>query len=254
MHPTKKQVSRVMTPATTDTAAAANSSSPPSANAAPAIQADTLSRVVSLGERQLTILDNVSLTIAEGETLAIVGASGSGKTTLLGLLAGLDRPNHGSVAWHGEVVSSLSEDALAKRRQGAIGFVFQSFQLLPALTALENVMLPLELAGANDAQSRAQDWLNRVGLGERVEHLPKQLSGGEQQRVAIARAFVASPSIVFADEPTGNLDTDTGAEVVELMFTLNREQGTTLVLVTHDLELASRCHRMVRLARGRVIQ
>ena len=254
MHPTKKQVSRVMTPATTDTPAAANSSSPPSANAAPAIQADTLSRVVSLGERQLTILDNVSLTIAEGETLAIVGASGSGKTTLLGLLAGLDRPNHGSVAWHGEVVSSLSEDALAKRRQGAIGFVFQSFQLLPALTALENVMLPLELAGANDAQSRAQDWLNRVGLGERVEHLPKQLSGGEQQRVAIARAFVASPSIVFADEPTGNLDTDTGAEVVELMFTLNREQGTTLVLVTHDLELASRCHRMVRLARGRVIQ
>ena len=244
-----------MTPATTDTAAAAaNSSSPPSANAAPAIQADTLSRVVSLGERQLTILDNVSLTIAEGETLAIVGASGSGKTTLLGLLAGLDRPNHGSVAWHGEVVSSLSEDALAKRRQGAIGFVFQSFQLLPALTALENVMLPLELAGANDARSRAQDWLNRVGLGERVEHLPKQLSGGEQQRVAIARAFVASPSIVFADEPTGNLDTDTGAEVVELMFTLNREQGTTLVLVTHDLELASRCHRMVRLARGRVIQ
>ena len=149
-------------------------------------------------------------------------------------------------------MSNLSEDALAKRRQGAIGFVFQSFQLLPALTALENVMLPLELAGANDAQARARDWLNRVGLGERVEHLPKQLSGGEQQRVAIARAFVASPSIVFADEPTGNLDTDTGAEVVELMFTLNREQGTTLVLVTHDLELASRCHRMVRLARGKV--
>ncbi len=238
-----------MTSAIPDTVA----SSPSSSNAPPAIQADTLSRVVSLGERQLTILDNVSLTVAEGETLAIVGASGSGKTTLLGLLAGLDRPNHGSVAWHGEVVSSLSEDALAKRRQGAIGFVFQSFQLLPALTALENVMLPLELAGANDAQSRAQDWLNRVGLGERVDHLPKQLSGGEQQRVAIARAFVASPSIVFADEPTGNLDTDTGAEVVELMFTLNREQGTTLVLVTHDLELASRCHRMVRLARGKVI-
>ena len=238
-----------MTSAIPDTAA----SSPSPSNAPPAIQADTLSRVVSLGERQLTILDNVSLTVAEGETLAIVGASGSGKTTLLGLLAGLDRPNHGSVAWLGEVVSSLSEDALAKRRQGAIGFVFQSFQLLPALTALENVMLPLELAGANDAQSRAQDWLNRVGLGERVDHLPKQLSGGEQQRVAIARAFVASPSIVFADEPTGNLDTDTGAEVVELMFTLNREQGTTLVLVTHDLELASRCHRMVRLARGKVI-
>ena len=240
-----------MTLATPDTAAA---DSQPSSNAPPAIQADMLSRVVPLGERQLTILDNVSMTVAEGETLAIVGASGSGKTTLLGLLAGLDRPNHGSVAWHGEVVSSLSEDALAKRRQGAIGFVFQSFQLLPALTALENVMLPLELAGANDAQARAQDWLNRVGLGERVDHLPKQLSGGEQQRVAIARAFVASPSIVFADEPTGNLDTDTGAEVVELMFTLNREQGTTLVLVTHDLELASRCHRMVRLARGKVVQ
>ncbi len=247
-----------MTPATHDTNAAATISSKPSTNAPPAIQADSLSRVVPLGERQLTILDNVSMTVAEGETLAIVGASGSGKTTLLGLLAGLDRPNHGSVAWHGEIVSSLSEDALsedalAKRRQGAIGFVFQSFQLLPALTALENVMLPLELAGANDAQARAQDWLNRVGLGERVDHLPKQLSGGEQQRVAIARAFVASPSIVFADEPTGNLDTDTGAEVVELMFTLNREQGTTLVLVTHDLDLASRCHRMVRLARGRVI-
>ena len=225
----------------------------PSPNVSPAIQADTLSRIVPLGERQLTILDNVSITVAEGETIAIVGASGSGKTTLLGLLAGLDRPDHGSVAWHGEVVSTLSEDALAKRRQGAIGFVFQSFQLLPALTALENVMLPLELAGANDAQSRARDWLNRVGLGERVDHLPKQLSGGEQQRVAIARAFVASPSIVFADEPTGNLDTDTGAEVVELMFALNREQGTTLVLVTHDLELASRCHRMVRLARGKVI-
>ena len=240
-----------MTPAITDLVAA---DSQPSSNAPPAIQADTLSRIVALGERQLTILDDVSMTVAEGETLAIVGASGSGKTTLLGLLAGLDRPNHGSVAWHGELVSSLSEDALAKRRQGAIGFVFQSFQLLPALTALENVMLPLELAGANDAQAKAQDWLNRVGLGERVDHLPKQLSGGEQQRVAIARAFVASPSIVFADEPTGNLDTDTGAEIVELMFTLNREQGTTLVLVTHDLELASRCHRMVRLARGKIVQ
>ena len=242
-----------MTPATSDTAADTNISSQPSSNVPPAIEADTLSRVVPLGERQLTILDHVSLTVAEGETLAIVGASGSGKTTLLGLLAGLDRPDHGSVAWHGELVSNLSEDALAKRRQGAIGFVFQSFQLLPALTALENVMLPLELAGANDAQARAQDWLNRVGLGERVDHLPKQLSGGEQQRVAIARAFVASPSIVFADEPTGNLDTDTGAAVVELMFTLNREQGTTLVLVTHDLELASRCHRLVRLARGKVV-
>ncbi len=230
---------------------AANS---PSLNAATAIHADNLSRVVPLGDRQLTILENVSLTIVEGETLAIVGASGSGKTTLLGLLAGLDRPNSGSVAWHGEVVSTLSEDALAKRRQGLVGFVFQSFQLLPALTALENVMLPLELAGARDATAKATDWLTRVGLGERVDHLPKQLSGGEQQRVAIARAFVGSPQIVFADEPTGNLDTDTGAEIVELMFTLNREQGTTLVLVTHDHDLAARCNHVVRLARGKVVQ
>ena len=153
--------------------------------------------MVPLGDRQLTILEGVSLDVAAGETLAIVGASGSGKTTLLGLLAGLDRPNSGSVAWHGETVSTLSEDALAKRRQGAIGFVFQSFQLLPALTALENVMLPLELAGARDAEKRAADWLTRVGLGERVDHLPKQLSGGEQQRVAIARAFVAEPKLFF---------------------------------------------------------
>lgn len=229
-------------------------STPPISNVPPAITADMLSRIVPLGDRQLTILEGVSLNVVPGETLAIVGASGSGKTTLLGLLAGLDRPNSGSVAWHGEVISTLSEDALAKRRQGAVGFVFQSFQLLPALTALENVMLPLELAGARDAEAKAQDWLKRVGLGERVDHLPKQLSGGEQQRVAIARAFVASPSIVFCDEPTGNLDTDTGAEIIELMFTLNREQGTTLVLVTHDLDLASRCHHVVRLARGKVVQ
>lgn len=223
-------------------------------NASAAIRADNLLRIVPLGERQLTILDDVSVAVNEGETLAIIGASGSGKTTLLGLLAGLDRPNAGSVSWHGDVVSTLSEDALAKRRQGAVGFVFQSFQLLPALTALENVMLPLELAGARDAHAKAVDWLTRVGLGDRMDHLPKQLSGGEQQRVAIARAFVASPKIVFADEPTGNLDTDTGAEIVELMFMLNREQGTTLVLVTHDPELAARCAHVVRLARGKVVQ
>jgi len=233
---------------------AATVSTPPASNATAAIHADQLSRVVPLGDRQLTILEGVSLSVADGDTLAIVGASGSGKTTLLGLLAGLDRPNGGSVSWHGEVVSALSEDALAKRRQGAIGFVFQSFQLLPALTALENVMLPLELAGNRDAEARAREWLQRVGLGERLDHLPKQLSGGEQQRVAIARAFVASPKIVFADEPTGNLDTDTGAEIVELMFRLNREQGTTLVLVTHDPDLATRCAHVVRLARGKVVQ
>lgn len=224
-----------------------------SPNVPPAIAADHLSRVVPLGDRKLTILDDVSLTVAAGDTLAIVGASGSGKTTLLGLLAGLDRPNTGSVTWNGEVVSTLSEDALAKRRQGSVGFVFQSFQLLPALTAFENVMLPLELAGARDAEAKATDWLTRVGLHERMDHLPKQLSGGEQQRVAIARAFVASPKIVFCDEPTGNLDTDTGAEIVELMFTLNREQATTLVLVTHDHDLAARCNHVVRLARGKVV-
>lgn len=225
--------------------------SPP--NARVAVSADTLSRVVPLGERSLTILDDVSLSVNDGETLAIVGASGSGKTTLLGLLAGLDRPNSGSVSWHGETISTLSEDALAKKRQGTVGFVFQSFQLLPALTALENVMLPLELASNPDAEALATDWLKRMGLGERIDHQPRQLSGGEQQRVAIARAFAASPSIVFADEPTGNLDTDTGNEIIELMFKLNRDQGTTLILVTHDLELAARCNRHIRLARGKVV-
>ena len=229
-----------------------STNSAPTPNAPPAIAADHLSRVVPLGDRKLTILDDVSLTVTAGETLAIVGASGSGKTTLLGLLAGLDRPDTGSVTWNGEVISMLSEDALAKRRQGSVGFVFQSFQLLPALTAFENVMLPLELAGSKEAEAKATDWLTRVGLHERMDHLPKQLSGGEQQRVAIARAFVASPKIVFCDEPTGNLDTDTGAEIVELMFTLNREQATTLVLVTHDHDLAARCNHVVRLARGKV--
>jgi putative ABC transport system ATP-binding protein len=222
-------------------------------NANVAIHADKLNRTVPLGDRSLTILDDVSLSVNDGETIAIVGASGSGKTTLLGLLAGLDRPNSGFVAWHGETISTLSEDALAKKRQGTVGFVFQSFQLLPAFTALENAMLPLELASNPEAESRAAEWLTRMGLGDRMDHQPRQLSGGEQQRVAIARAFAASPSIVFADEPTGNLDTDTGAEIIELMFKLNRDQGTTLVLVTHDLELAARCNRYIRLARGKVI-
>lgn len=222
-------------------------------NAHVAIHADQLNRTVPLGDRSLTILDDVSISVNDGETIAIVGASGSGKTTLLGLLAGLDRPNSGTVAWHGETISTLSEDALAKKRQGTVGFVFQSFQLLPALTALENVMLPLELASNPEAEARATEWLGRMGLAERIDHLPRQLSGGEQQRVAIARAFAASPKIVFADEPTGNLDTDTGAEIIELMFKLNRDQGTTLVLVTHDLDLATRCNRFIRLARGKVV-
>jgi len=220
---------------------------------APAIAADDLTRIVRLGDRLLTILDGVSFAVATGRTQAIVGASGSGKTTLLGLLAGLDRPDRGRVAWFGEPVNHLSEDELARRRQGMIGFVFQSFQLLPALTALENVMLPLDLAGRGDARRTATEWLRRVGLADRLDHRPQQLSGGEQQRVAIARAFVASPRIVFADEPTGNLDTDTGAEITELMFRLNREQGTTLVLVTHDRDLAARCDDVLRLARGRIV-
>ena len=218
----------------------------------PAIRADALTRVVPLGDRQLTILEAVSLNVAAGETLAIVGASGSGKTTLLGLLAGLDRPNSGSVAWHGEAVSSLTEDALAKRRQGAIGFVFQSFQLLPALTALENVMLPLELAGVDDARAIATQWLQRVGLGSRLTHYPKHLAGGEQQRVALARAFAPDPRVLLADEPTGNLDAETGRAIIELMFALNREQGTTLILVTHDESLARRCSRVLRMEAGRL--
>jgi putative ABC transport system ATP-binding protein len=232
---------------------ASNAGVASSTNAQVAIHADKLKRTVSLGDRRLTILDDVSLSVNDGDTMAIVGASGSGKTTLLGLLAGLDRPDAGEIAWHGGVINTLSEDALAKKRQGTVGFVFQSFQLLPALTALENVMLPLELAGSPDAQTRATEWLGRMGLADRIDHLPRQLSGGEQQRVAIARAFSASPSIVFADEPTGNLDTDTGNEIIELMFNLNRDQKTTLILVTHDLDLAARCNRQIRLARGKVI-
>ena len=225
-----------------------------SPNAPPAIAADHLSRVVPLGERKLTILDDVSLTVTAGETLAIVGASGSGKTTLLGLLAGLDRPDVGSVTWNGEVVSTLSEDALAKRRQGSVGFVFQSFQLLPALTAFENVMLPLELAGARDAEAKATDWLTRVGLRERMDHLPKQLSGGEQQRVAIARAFAPQPAILFADEPTGNLDIATGERIIDLLFSLNQAANTTLILVTHDVKLAQRCGRTLHLEQGHLEQ
>ena len=185
--------------------------------------------------------------------IAIVGASGSGKTTLLGLLAGLDQPTSGDVHVDGQALSTLDEDARAALRQRLLGFVFQSFQLLPALTALENVMLPLELAGAGDAEPRARLWLDRVGLARRVTHYPRQLSGGEQQRVAIARAFAGEPKLLMADEPTGNLDGATGVEVADLMFRLNREHGTTLVLVTHDVALAARCGRRLSLAAGRVV-
>jgi putative ABC transport system ATP-binding protein len=217
------------------------------------LSAENLTKTVMSGESPLTILDEVSFAIDPGATVAIVGASGSGKTTLLGLLAGLDQPTSGEVRIGGQALSGLDEDARAALRQKLLGFVFQSFQLLPALTALENVMLPLELAGASDAAPKAREWLGRVGLGKRTTHYPKQLSGGEQQRVAIARAFAGDPKLLMADEPTGNLDGATGAEVADLMFRLNREHGTTLVLVTHDSALASRCSRKISLASGKLV-
>ncbi len=217
------------------------------------IRAEALTKVVRSGDEPLTILDGVSFAVDAGSTLAIVGTSGSGKTTLLGLLAGLDAPTSGEVYVDGQALSVLDEDARAALRQRLLGFVFQSFQLLPALTALENVMLPLELAGAADAEARAKTWLERVGLARRVTHYPRQLSGGEQQRVAIARAFAGEPKLLMADEPTGNLDGVTGREVVDLMFRLNREHGTTLILVTHDAGLAARCARRLSLASGRLV-
>ncbi len=216
------------------------------------LRAVSLTKSVSTADHSLTIVDDVSVAVAAGETLAIVGASGSGKTTLLGLLAGLDRPTRGEVFWGETALSSLDEDALAQKRAQRIGFIFQSFQLLPALTAIENVALPLELANVKDAMPRAEEWLGKVGLAGRLHHTPRQLSGGEQQRVAIARAFVTQPGLVFADEPTGNLDTKTGAEIVDLMFSLNQKAGTTLVLVTHAPELAARCSRTITLSEGRV--
>ncbi len=216
-------------------------------------------RTVSLGKRvpspegQLVILDDISLNVAPGESLAIVGASGSGKSTLLGLMAGLDTASDGSVFLDGHDLGALDEDGRAGLRASRVGFVFQSFQLLPSLTALENVMLPLELAGRPDPRRGAEVILERVGLGDRLHHYPKQLSGGEQQRVAIARAYAGEPMILFADEPTGNLDRKTGERVGELLFNLNHEHGTTLVLVTHDVRLAERCDRIVELDGGRIV-
>ncbi len=202
--------------------------------------------------RTLTILQDIDLTIMPGEAVAIVGASGSGKSTLLGLLAGLDVPTAGSVHLGADDLFRLDEDGRARLRAAKVGFVFQSFQLLPAFSALENVMLPLELAGRLDARREAEAILARVGLGERLGHYPKHLSGGEQQRVALARAFVVRPRILFADEPTGNLDAQTGAAIIDLLFELNAEGGTTLILVTHDEALARRCARVVRLVAGRI--
>jgi putative ABC transport system ATP-binding protein len=219
-----------------------------------ALSATQISKIVDGPDGRLTILDGVGLNVASGDSLAIVGASGSGKTTLLGLLAGLDRPTAGSITLAGVRLDLLDEEARARLRRRRVGFVFQSFHLLPALNAEENVMLPLELDGRDDARDRAAEALARVGLGARRHHYPAQLSGGEQQRVALARAFVHGPEILFADEPTGNLDQRTGSGVGDLLFALNREHATTLVLVTHDVNLAARCARTLHLHEGRIVE
>jgi putative ABC transport system ATP-binding protein len=217
------------------------------------IAARGLGKRVETAAGPLEILGAVDLAIARAESVAVVGVSGSGKSTLLGLLAGLDTPSHGEIRLAGTRLDTLDEDGRAALRARLVGFVFQSFQLLPGLTALENVMLPLELAGAPGARAQAAQLLERVGLQARLAHYPRQLSGGEQQRVAIARAFCTQPAILFADEPTGNLDNLTGARIIELLFDLNHEHGTTLVLVTHDEQIAGRCDRRIRLEGGRLV-
>ncbi len=215
---------------------------------------ENVGKQVSSPEGTLTILDGISFDIARGETVAVVGASGAGKSTLLALMAGLDTPSRGHVRLAGADLTALDEDGRAAVRARHVGFVFQSFHLVPSLTALENVMLPLELRGRSDARAAANEVLGRVGLGSRVGHYPRQLSGGEQQRVAIARAFVTRPDVLFADEPTGNLDTATGERIMELLFGLNAASSTTLVLVTHDRALAARCGRIIRLDAGRIVE
>lgn len=217
------------------------------------LEAQQVGKQVSSPEGTLAILSDVSLAIGRGETVAVMGASGAGKSTLLALLAGLDEATSGTVRLAGSELTALDEDGRAAVRARHVGFVFQSFHLVPSLTALENVMLPLELAGRRDARQAAREVLNRVGLAERVGHYPRQLSGGEQQRVAIARAFVTQPAVLFADEPTGNLDAATGERIMDLLFGLNAAVGSTLVLVTHDRALASRCGRVIRLDAGRVV-
>jgi len=212
-----------------------------------------IGKTVKSGDSDLVILRDIDLEITPGQALGVVGASGSGKSTLLAILAGLDTPTTGTVELAGTDLFGLDEDARAELRGRLVGFVFQSFQLLPALTALENVMLPLELAGNGEAETLGRDMLARVGLSERLRHYPKHLSGGEQQRVALARAFVVRPKLLLADEPTGSLDAEAGADVIELLFRMNRENGTTLVMVTHDEGLARRCTRIVRLAAGRMV-
>ena len=216
------------------------------------VKVEGLYKRVDNGGDPLTILHDNRFAVAAGESVAIVGASGSGKSTLLGLLAGLDLPSEGSIQLAGEELGRLDEDARARLRARTLGFVFQSFQLLPSLNALENVMLPLELAGIAGARAEAKIWLERVDLGHRMGHFPKHLSGGEQQRVALARAFAPAPQLVLADEPTGNLDAATGHQIIELMFAINAERGTTLILVTHDEEIAARCKRRLRMNAGRI--
>lgn len=218
----------------------------------PIIVVKGLGKSVRLGQESLTILEGIDLQVNSGETVALVGASGSGKSTLLGLLAGLDMPSQGDIEILGKSLAELDEEGRARLRAEQIGFVFQSFLLLPTMTALENVMLPAELRGERDCEPRARELLAAVGLGERLHHLPPRLSGGEQQRVAIARAFMTRPSLLLADEPTGNLDSKTGEKVIELLFELNRKHGTTLVVVTHDHQLAERCQRQVVMTAGRL--
>ena len=217
------------------------------------IDVSNTSKQVSTSEGTLCILEQINLSVKAGETLAIIGSSGSGKSTLLGILAGLDTPSSGTVMIDGQDITAMDEEGRAAVRAGHVGFVFQSFHLLPGLTALENVALPLELQGVSDALKTAEHYLQRVGLAARVTHYPRQLSGGEQQRVALARAFACRPTILFADEPTGNLDTGTGEKINDLLFALNEEEGTTLVLVTHEKNLAARCQRTLELQAGRQI-
>ncbi|HGY0994004.1 TPA: ABC transporter ATP-binding protein [Aeromonas salmonicida subsp. pectinolytica] len=221
-------------------------------NSTPIIVVKGLGKTVSLGQESLTILEGIDLQVNTGETLALVGASGSGKSTLLGLLAGLDLPSQGDIEILGQSLVQLDEEGRARLRAEQVGFIFQSFLLLPTLSALENVMLPAELRGETRCEPRARELLAAVGLSERLHHLPPRLSGGEQQRVAIARAFMTRPSLLLADEPTGNLDSKTGETVIELLFQLNREYGTTLVVVTHDHDLAQRCQRQLVMAAGRL--
>jgi len=217
------------------------------------IEVSAVEKTVFMGGEPLQILQAISMVIDKGDSLAIVGASGSGKSTLLGLLAGLDLPTKGSIRLAGHMITDLSEDQRAAVRLQHVGFVFQFFQLMPNLTALENVMLPLELQNAADIEAKAKQILDRVGLAARLQHYPKQLSGGEQQRVALARAFVTEPTVLFADEPTGNLDSHTGERVADLLFQLNQEKQTTLVLVTHDKKLASRCQQLITLEAGKIV-